>query len=193
MSTLLTTGVAAPPSPLNATRASRPQPKPTCRHCGAQLIDGRMRETGFCCAGCSYVYRLVHEHGLAGYYRIKDDVTAPADAAVFQPRDYAWLEDAQREAEGGARSPSGPGLVDAKAGTQAGSPVRQAHSAVRQNEPVEGESRPHLAIPELTLDVRHLLRRLRLVDRASFPTTAGRARHRRQRPVRYDAAALGAR
>ena len=71
----------------------------SCRHCGAPLIDDRMRATGFCCAGCSYVYRLVHEHGLAGYYRIKDDITAPADAAVFQPRDYAWLEALQRDAE----------------------------------------------------------------------------------------------
>ena len=73
--------------------------KPACRHCGAPLIDARMETSGFCCAGCSYVHRLVHEHGLAGYYRIKDEVTAPADAAVFQPRDYAWLETAQSEAE----------------------------------------------------------------------------------------------
>jgi Cu2+-exporting ATPase len=73
--------------------------KPSCRHCGAPLMDERMRTTGFCCAGCSYVYRLVHEQGLAGYYRIKDDITAPADAAVFQPRDYSWLEDAQTEVE----------------------------------------------------------------------------------------------
>jgi hypothetical protein len=41
----------------------------------------------------------VHESGLAGYYRIKDDITTPADSAVFQPRDYAWLEDAQRAVE----------------------------------------------------------------------------------------------
>ena len=75
--------------------------KPTCRHCGAGLIDDRMRTTGFCCAGCSYVYRLIHEHGLAGYYRIKDDITAPADAAVFQPRDYVWLDEAQKAAEAG--------------------------------------------------------------------------------------------
>ncbi len=70
-----------------------------CRHCGAALIDERMRASGFCCGGCSYVFRLVHEHGLAGYYRIKDDVTAPADATVFQPRDYSWLTEAQRGAE----------------------------------------------------------------------------------------------
>lgn len=102
---------------------------PTCRHCGAALIDDRMRASGFCCAGCSYVYRLVHEHGLAGYYRIKDDITAPADAVVFQPRDYAWLETAQHVAEGG--------LTGSAPGTQAGS-----------------ESHPHRPIPELTLDVQ---------------------------------------
>jgi Cu2+-exporting ATPase len=73
--------------------------KPTCQHCGAPLLDERMEKSGFCCAGCGYVFRLVHEHGLAGYYRFKDEVTAPADAAVFQPRDYAWLEAAQREKE----------------------------------------------------------------------------------------------
>ncbi len=73
--------------------------KLTCRHCGASLIDARMRESGFCCSGCSYVFRLVHEHGLAGYYRIKDDITAPADAAVFQPRGYAWLDEAQLAVE----------------------------------------------------------------------------------------------
>lgn len=86
------------PEAPGATRA-----KPTCRHCGAALIDARMQESGFCCAGCSYVFRLVHEHGLAGYYRIKDEVTAPADTAVFQPRDYSWLAAAQTVAEAGAR------------------------------------------------------------------------------------------
>jgi P-type Cu2+ transporter len=111
--------------------------KPSCRHCGAALIDEQMQASGFCCSGCSYVYRLVHEHGLAGYYRIKDDITTPADAAVFQARDYSWLDAAQREAEEGARSPSGPEFAASKAGTQAGS-----------------ESQPHLRVPELTLDVQ---------------------------------------
>ena len=96
---------SAPPT----TAARRPEvavhPKPVCRHCGATLIDDRMRGTGFCCSGCSYVFRLVHEHGLAGYYRIKDDITVPADAAVFQPRDYGWLEALQHAAENGAAAP----------------------------------------------------------------------------------------
>ncbi len=90
--------VAAPAIRPRDDGAAKPRGKPVCRHCGAPLLDERMRTSGFCCSGCSYVYRLVHEQGLAGYYRIKDDVTAPADAAVFQPRDYAWLETAQKEA-----------------------------------------------------------------------------------------------
>lgn len=94
-------------------RASAQTP-PVCRHCGAPLIDEKMRSSGFCCAGCSYVYRLVHEQGLSGYYRIKDEVTAPADPVVFQPRDYSWLEALQQEAEAmksgaGAASPAGGG------------------------------------------------------------------------------------
>ena len=70
-------------------RAPQAAPIHLCRHCGVTL--SAMNETGFCCAGCAYVHRLVHEHGLEGYYRIRDAVVAPVDNAVFQPRDYAWL------------------------------------------------------------------------------------------------------
>jgi Cu2+-exporting ATPase len=73
-----------------------------CLHCGAPLSDPRLAPSGFCCSGCAYVHRLVHEHGLGAYYRIKDPVTVPADAAVFQPRDYAWLRAEQSRAEGAA-------------------------------------------------------------------------------------------
>jgi Cu2+-exporting ATPase len=75
------------------------------------LFDAQVQESGFCCAGCSYVFRLVHEHGLAGYYRIKDEVTSPADGAVFQPRDYAWLETAQKIAETTAAPDRPPELM----------------------------------------------------------------------------------
>lgn len=89
-----------------ATRKPRTDPaNANCRHCGAPLLDAAMRAAGFCCAGCSYVHRLVHEHGLAGYYNLKDDITAPVDPVVFQPRDYGWLETAQREAEATADVP----------------------------------------------------------------------------------------
>jgi Cu2+-exporting ATPase len=42
---------------------------------------------------------LVHEHGLEGYYKIKDAVLPPVDQVVFQPRDYAWLGALQQAAE----------------------------------------------------------------------------------------------
>jgi len=70
-----------------------------CRHCGAPLAGAAARASGFCCAGCGYVHRLVHAQGLGDYYGLKDAVTAPADPAVFQTRDYAWLEELQRAAE----------------------------------------------------------------------------------------------
>ena len=80
--------------------------RPTCRHCGAPSPKG-----DFCCAGCAYVHRLVHEEGFDAYYRIKDEVTAPADPALLQPRDYAWLAEAQREAEAAATNGRTPHLV----------------------------------------------------------------------------------
>jgi Cu2+-exporting ATPase len=78
---------------------ARPASRPVCRHCGAPLTGARIEPSGFCCPGCAYVYRLINEHGLDAYYRIKDPITAPADAAVFQPRDYAWLDESCRAAE----------------------------------------------------------------------------------------------
>src|SRR5471032_1992290 len=99
MSATRTGSAVLQPAMERPERGLKPRATPACQHCGAPLLDARMKQTGFCCTGCAYVFRLVHEHGLAGYYRLKDDVTAPADAAVFQPRDYAWLEAAQGETE----------------------------------------------------------------------------------------------
>ena len=70
-----------------------------CLHCGVPLATEAARTAGFCCSGCAYVHRLVHEHGLEGYYKIKDAVVPPVDQAVFQPRDYAWLQELQALAE----------------------------------------------------------------------------------------------
>jgi len=88
------------PKAMALQRAKAGDPGPAvCRHCGTPLGGLQPVEAGFCCSGCAYVYRLIHEHGLDAYYRIKDPATPPADAVVFQPRDYSWLEAAQREAE----------------------------------------------------------------------------------------------
>lgn len=93
-----------------ASESEIPADHTCCRHCGAELINDNMRTSGFCCAGCSYVYRLVHEHGLDSYYRIKNAITTPVDAAVFQSRDFSWLEQLQAEAENAAEGAT-PRLV----------------------------------------------------------------------------------
>lgn len=77
-----------------AKDAEAPPGKRSCRHCGVPSPHGE-----FCCPGCAYVYRMIHEAGLESYYKIKDEVTAPADAALLPVRDYGWLAEAQREAE----------------------------------------------------------------------------------------------
>jgi len=81
------------------TAVGKKKKAPTCAHCGTALTDAAMRETGFCCAGCAYVYRLIHESGLDAYYQIKDPITAPVDATVFQPQDADWLSELQKTAE----------------------------------------------------------------------------------------------
>ncbi|MCF3650328.1 heavy metal translocating P-type ATPase metal-binding domain-containing protein [Synoicihabitans lomoniglobus] len=75
--------------------AKRSALKPHCRHCGAPAPANE----AFCCAGCAYVYRLVHDEGLDAYYQIKDDVTVPAAAVLEHTRDYGWLRNLQHEAE----------------------------------------------------------------------------------------------
>lgn len=92
--------------PLATEQAAGRAAKLSCKHCGAPSPQGE-----FCCAGCAYVYRLVHDEGLDAYYTIKDDVTVPADSSLLQPRDYAWLAEAQREAEEVATNGRAPVLV----------------------------------------------------------------------------------
>ncbi len=78
--------------------------KPVCRHCGAPSPHA-----DFCCSGCAYVFRLIHEQGFEAYYHIKDSVTAPADPSLLQARDYAWLAAAQQEAEAANRDAGAAG------------------------------------------------------------------------------------
>jgi len=73
-----------------------------CKHCGTPSNGEE-----FCCAGCSYVYQLIHQEGLDAFYDIKDDTTAPADAALSIGHDYGWLTTLQTEAETRAAEQSG--------------------------------------------------------------------------------------
>jgi len=96
----LVNGGVSPTVRVRGLRAEQAAPVHlNCKHCGVPLAGPAAQAAGFCCAGCSYVFRLVSEHGLDGYYKIRDAVVAPVGEAVFQPRDYAWLAKLQAEAE----------------------------------------------------------------------------------------------
>ena len=95
----LVNGGASPTVRVRGLRAASAAPVHLCRHCGVPLASGAAQSSGFCCAGCSYVFRLVQEHGLDGYYKIRDAIVPPVGEAVFAPRDYAWLDKLQAEAE----------------------------------------------------------------------------------------------
>ncbi len=101
----LVDGGVSPKVRVRGLRAPQAAPVHHCLHCGTPLATDRLRASGYCCTGCAYVHRLVHEHGLEGYYKIRDTVVAPVDQVVFQPRDYAWLAELQAEAERGPGSP----------------------------------------------------------------------------------------
>ncbi len=75
----------------------RARTRPVCKHCGASVpaaMDGE-----FCCAGCAYVYQLIHDEGLAGFYQIKDGTIPPVDAALAADGAWGWLAEAQAAAE----------------------------------------------------------------------------------------------
>lgn len=101
----LVDGAASPTVRVRGLRAPQAGPIHPCRHCGVPLVGESARESGFCCAGCSYVHRLVHEHGLEGYYKIRDTITVPVDQSVFQTCDFAWLTELQAAAEKSAATP----------------------------------------------------------------------------------------
>jgi len=102
----LVNGGASPTVRVRGLRAATAAPVHLCLHCGTPLLGAPAQAARFCCAGCAYVFRLVHEHGLEGYYKMRDAVVAPVDQVVFQPRDYAWLAELQAAAENGTATAS---------------------------------------------------------------------------------------
>ncbi len=69
-----------------------------CRHCGNPLSPDQ-RESGFCCTGCSFVYRLIRDRGLEKYYDLRDAVIPPVKPDLLEARDYGWLTQRQAAAE----------------------------------------------------------------------------------------------
>lgn len=65
---------------------------PACRHCGSPVPANRADE--FCCAGCAYVFELLHEQGLGQFYDLKGgQPLPPVSPQALRERDYQWLED----------------------------------------------------------------------------------------------------
>jgi P-type Cu2+ transporter len=96
MSTPVTVAASASERP----PASRAEPAArACRHCGSASFQNE-----FCCTGCAYVFRLIHESGFDAYYDLKDAVINPAELAVTPARDHGWLSSLQRDAEAAAAS-----------------------------------------------------------------------------------------
>lgn len=64
---------------------------PTCRHCGTPVPA--TRSDGFCCAGCAYVFQMLHEQGFEHFYDLKASQNlAPVPPQALRDQDYAWLE-----------------------------------------------------------------------------------------------------
>lgn len=62
----------------------------SCRHCGSPVPAGRT--DGFCCAGCAFVFQMLHEQGLEHFYELKGGQSLPPVAAqALREADYEWL------------------------------------------------------------------------------------------------------
>jgi Cu2+-exporting ATPase len=86
--------ISAPPASSRADPRLPSKAARRCKHCGSPSFHDE-----FCCPGCAYVHRLIHENGWDNFYALRDGVTGPADQAVAQARDFSWLASLQRDAE----------------------------------------------------------------------------------------------
>jgi Cu2+-exporting ATPase len=67
-----------------------------CDHCGLPVPAGLVgdgAELQFCCNGCRVAYEVIHEHGLDGYYEIKQRIDAPEQAAQRSGRSFEEFDD----------------------------------------------------------------------------------------------------
>lgn len=63
------------------------------------------RDDAFCCAGCAYVFDLLHQEGLAHFYDLKGSTALPpVSVQGLRERDYGWLSHLAAEAETAAGS-----------------------------------------------------------------------------------------
>ncbi|CAN5839030.1 copper-translocating P-type ATPase [soil metagenome] len=75
-----------------------------CLHCGTP-VPALAMDSRFCCAGCAYVYELLHTQGLDQFYDLRGSQSLPpVPAQAMRERDYEWLARLGKEAESRAGS-----------------------------------------------------------------------------------------
>lgn len=75
-----------------------------CIHCGTPFEPTALQPS-FCCAGCQFVYDLIHKQGLDRFYDLRNNSLQPVKTVVFQKRDYSWLEELRKTAEAQENAP----------------------------------------------------------------------------------------
>jgi len=76
---------------------SSSQPTP-CKHCGTPVPSSRSDD--FCCAGCSYVFQMLHESGLEHFYDLRGgQALSPVLPQSLREQDFTWMEPLKEKAE----------------------------------------------------------------------------------------------
>lgn len=69
-----------------------------CEHCGTPFNASKQKH--FCCRGCEYVSKLIHQNELGRFYEIKGkDSLPPVGSSVFAHHNLQWTKDAQKAFE----------------------------------------------------------------------------------------------
>lgn len=69
-----------------------------CAHCGTPF-SGSIEER-FCCHGCEFVWKVIHENGLDQFYKIRGQASLPpAGASVFNQPQQSAIKSAQKSHE----------------------------------------------------------------------------------------------
>ena len=64
----------------------------SCRHCGTEF-RAYTPDDAYCCSGCEYVYKLIHEENLDRFYDFQNSQSSPVGFSVFASKDFQWLQD----------------------------------------------------------------------------------------------------
>ncbi len=69
-----------------------------CKHCGTPVPP--QRSDDFCCAGCAFVFDMLHSEGMEHFYQLRaGQPLAPVAAQALREQDWAWLAPLVEKAE----------------------------------------------------------------------------------------------